>query len=228
MYRIGYVKLSEINEEDYIHSIEKECSIEEINKNITSQQLETKDAIIIFSDNDNMIFAASELILKIREQSNAFVWIVAQEMNNISKVVFLQLGADGTFDKEQSCDIFRLTIINTLKRRRGDHQDILEKMDEEPTSFTLDNRNQTMKIQGKPIAPLTNLEYRTLQLLADNLNNTVTYKEIYETIWNQKYTNQKYKIANVMFHIRGKIEENTSNPVYIKTVRSKGYLLCKV
>ncbi|MBO0473363.1 response regulator transcription factor [Enterococcus ureasiticus] len=227
MYHIGYVKLSEI-EEEYIHSIKKECSVEEINQNISSQQLKTKDGIIIFSKNDEMICAASEVILKIREQSNAFIRIIAPQMNNISKVVFLQLGADGTFDDEQSLDILRLTIINALKRRMVEQQEKPERSNEEPPSFILDNRNQAIKIEGKPTAPLTNLEYRTLQLLADNLGNTVTYEEIYEAIWHQKYTDEKYKIANVMFHIRGKIEEDTSNPVYIKTVRSKGYLLCEV
>lgn len=227
MYHIGYVKLAEINEEKYIHSIEKECSVEKIDQNISAQQLEKIDGLIIFIENDETICATSEIILKIKEQSNTLIWIVAQKMNTISKVVFLQLGADGNFDDEQSLDIFRLTMINALKRKRIDQQELSSTKDEETTSFTLDNRNQVMKIAGKPTTPLTNLEYRTIQVLADNIGNTVTYAEIYEAVWHKKYTDEKYKIANVMFHIRGKIEEDTSNPIYIKTVRSRGYLLCK-
>ncbi|WP_207695299.1 hypothetical protein DOK67_0000840 [Enterococcus sp. DIV0212c] len=226
MYHIGYVKLSEVKEEKYIHSIEKECSVEEIDQKITEPQLEKMDGVIIFSENDDTICAASEMILKIRERSNVFIWIIAQNMNNISKVVFLQLGADGIFDDEQSIDIIRLTTINALKKRMIKQQEIV--IEEESTAITLDNRNQVMKIDGKPTAPLTNLEYRALQVLVDNLGNTVTYEEIYQAVWHQKYTDEKYRIANVMFHIRGKIEEDASNPVYIKTVRSRGYLLCEL
>lgn len=226
MYHIGYVKLAEINEEKYIHSIEKECSIEEIDQNMLGQKLEGMDGIIIFIKNDDTICATSEIILKIKERSDPLIWIVAQKMNNISKVVFLQLGADGNFDDEQTLDIFRLTTVNALKRRKVEPKE-LSTIEGETTTFTLDNRNQVMKIAGKPTALLTNLEYRTLQVLADNIGNTVTYAEIYEAVWQKKYTDEKYKIANIMFHVRGKIEEDTSHPVYIKTVRSKGYVLCK-
>ncbi|MGX7264742.1 winged helix-turn-helix domain-containing protein [Enterococcus crotali] len=226
MYHIGYLKLSEFNTEKYIHSIEKECSVEEIDPNMTAQQLKAMDTIILFGKNDDIICQASEKILKIREQSDVLIWIIAQKLNTISKVVFLQLGADGSFEDEESVDIFRLTIVNALKRIKQPEKTM--KLEEGPNSFFLDRRNQVMQIEGGPSAPLTNLEYRTLQVLIDNLGNTVTYEEIYEAVWHQKYNNEKYRIANIMFHIREKIEKDTSNPIYIKTVRSRGYLLCNV
>ncbi|WP_375179835.1 winged helix-turn-helix domain-containing protein [Enterococcus rotai] len=226
MYHIGYIKLSDFDKEKYIHSIEKECVIEKLDRNRIGQLSQSIDGIIIFGTNDDIICEASEMILKIREQSNAFIWIAAQKMNNISKVVFLQLGADSIFDDEQTSDIFRLTITNALKRNQLEQPRIPIGLDSESGSFTLDSRNQVMRIEGKPTAPLTNLEYRTLQVLADNMGNTVTYEEIFEAVWHQKYNNEKYRIANIMFHIREKIEREASSPVFIKTVRSRGYVLC--
>lgn len=226
MYHIGYVALSEFNEEKYIHSVKKECLVKKTDRNTIGQQAKSIDGIIIFGTNDDIICKASEMILNIREKSDAFIWIVAQKMNNISKVVFLQLGADGIFDDEQTLDIFRLTIVNALKRNKREHTRALIGLAGESASFTLDSRNQVMKIEGKPTSPLTNLEYRTLQVLADNIGNTVTYKEIFEAVWHEKYNNEKYRIANVIFHIREKIESDASKPVFIKTVRSRGYLLC--
>ncbi|EHQ9041231.1 winged helix-turn-helix domain-containing protein, partial [Enterococcus faecalis] len=38
-------------------------------------------------------------------------------------------------------------------------------------------------------------------------------------------TVRNYKIANAIFHIRNKIEKNPKIPRFIKTVRSKGYML---
>ena len=35
---------------------------------------------------------------------------------------------------------------------------------------------------------------------------------------------KKYRVANVIFHLQ-KIEQDVNKPQYIKTIRSKGYML---
>ena len=78
-------------------------------------------------------------------------------------------------------------------------------------------------VRGKE-ADLTEIEYRILRLLMENPARTFSTQIIYEKVWEEPY----YYISNgtVMVHIRKlrtKIEEDPSQPQYLKTVWGKGY-----
>ena len=69
---------------------------------------------------------------------------------------------------------------------------------------------------------LTNIEYRILKLLMQHPGQIFSAESIYENVWNEPY----YSGDVVMVHIRKlrtKIEEDSQNPKYIKTVWGKGY-----
>lgn len=71
---------------------------------------------------------------------------------------------------------------------------------------------------------LTKLEYRALSILHAASPRAVSYKEMYEEIWGAPYDERNYRIANIIFHLRVKLEKNVRNPQIVKTVRSNGYL----
>lgn len=71
---------------------------------------------------------------------------------------------------------------------------------------------------------LTDIEYRILLLMMQNKGKIFSAQNLYESIWNEPYF---YNCnGTVMVHIRKlrvKIETNSQEPVYIKTVWGKGY-----
>lgn len=70
---------------------------------------------------------------------------------------------------------------------------------------------------------LTKIEFDILCFLAQQNGRVVTYKELYEAVWNGEYLQDD---ANIMAHIhriRQKIERDIKNPKYIQNVYGVGY-----
>ena len=75
---------------------------------------------------------------------------------------------------------------------------------------------------GKEIH-LTHLEYSTLVLLASNPGIVLTRTQIFETVWNMDSDSCQSSISTVICNLRKKIEPDSKNPTYIKTVLGVGY-----
>ncbi len=75
---------------------------------------------------------------------------------------------------------------------------------------------------GKDIS-LTRLEYSTLVLLASNPGIVLTRTQIFEAVWNMDSDSCHSSVVNVIYNVRKKIEPDSKNPTYIKTVLGVGY-----
>lgn len=89
--------------------------------------------------------------------------------------------------------------------------------------LTINIDKRSVEVEGEFIS-LTDIEYSVLKLLVQNRKKVFSAKEIYEAVWEKPYL---YGDNNtVMVHIRRlrtKIEKDTQNPVYLKTVWGRGY-----
>ncbi len=70
---------------------------------------------------------------------------------------------------------------------------------------------------------LTRLEYSTLVFLASNPGIVLTRTQIFEAVWNMESDTCHSSVANVIYNLRKKIEPDSKNPTYIKTVLGVGY-----
>ena len=75
---------------------------------------------------------------------------------------------------------------------------------------------------GTEINP-TRLEYSTLVLLASNPGIVLTRTQIFEAVWNMDSDSCQSSISTVICNLRKKIEPDSKNPTYIKTVLGVGY-----
>ena len=75
---------------------------------------------------------------------------------------------------------------------------------------------------GKDIN-LTRLEYNALVLLASNPGIVLTRAQIFEAVWNMDSDSCQSSISTVICNLRKKIEPDSKNPTYIKTVLGVGY-----
>ena len=88
----------------------------------------------------------------------------------------------------------------------------------------LESRQHQRRVlqDGKDIN-LTRLEYSTLVLLASNPGIVLTRTQIFEAVWNMDSDSCQSSISTVICNLRKKIEPDSKNPTYIKTVLGVGY-----
>ncbi len=70
---------------------------------------------------------------------------------------------------------------------------------------------------------LTRLEYATLVFLASSPNRVFTQSQIFEAVWNMDSDSCHSSVVNVIYNLRKKIEPDSKNPTYIKTLLGVGY-----
>ena len=70
---------------------------------------------------------------------------------------------------------------------------------------------------------LTRLEYGTLCHLAASPGRVFTQEQIFEAVWSMDSDSCQSSVVNVIYNLRKKIEPDSKNPTYIKTVIGIGY-----
>ena len=70
---------------------------------------------------------------------------------------------------------------------------------------------------------LTYTEFEILQLLAKNPGRVLSKEQIYDVVWKESYSGDYNIVMSHISHIREKIEDDPSHPVYIQTVWGVGY-----
>ena len=71
--------------------------------------------------------------------------------------------------------------------------------------------------------PLTRLEYGTLAYLASSSGRVFTQEQIFEAVWDMDSDSCHSSVVNVIYNLRKKIEADSRNPMYIKTLLGVGY-----
>lgn len=231
MFKIGYVTLSAITEKDYINTLK--VTYENVHKIEQEQVMVEKncelDAVVIQDDDNQHIGSICEMIVHLRKCSSTLVWVISEHFTKANRRIYPRLGADGIVGNECEPDELVQLIANALNRHRKipDKQsaDLHEdnQLDKLP-SLTLVPSNFSVTIGNEEI-DLTKLEYLTMEYLYQNIGRAVSYEKIYENVWNGDVDGRKYRVSNLIFHLRKKIENDENKPRYIKTVRSKGYML---
>ena len=82
-------------------------------------------------------------------------------------------------------------------------------------------RREVMRNNDK--IALTYTEFEILQLLAQNPGRVFSKEQIYDMVWQEPYSGDYNIVMSHISHIREKIEDDPSHPVYIQTVWGVGY-----
>lgn len=70
---------------------------------------------------------------------------------------------------------------------------------------------------------LTKIEFDIICFLAQQNGRVVTYKELYEAVWNREYLQDDANIMTHVHRLRQKIEKDIKKPEYIQNVYGVGY-----
>jgi hypothetical protein len=96
-----------------------------------------------------------------------------------------------------------------------------------PAGLVFDSDAGDVWVDGRQVPPLTDLEYRLLQLLHQRLGKVTDKYQIVESVWGIKYLNEvdDSRIEKLISRLRGKVEPDPATPRYLTTVRGRGYKL---
>lgn len=84
--------------------------------------------------------------------------------------------------------------------------------------------NKKCLLKNSEIMPLTPTEYAIVEFLIKNANKAISRDEILDEVWGKNYIGDIKTVDVNVRRIRQKIEENPSNPVYLKAVWGHGYI----
>lgn len=140
-----------------------------------------------------------------------------QEMD---KVTGLMTGADDYVTKPFSPAELTARIDALYRRMGGEASTEAELLTYGP--FSLNTRNRTLEKNAVRIR-LTQVEYAIMKLFMQNPGRALSREEILASVWGRDYDGE-LKIVDVNIRrLRIKIEDDTSNPVYITTDWGYGY-----
>ena len=140
-----------------------------------------------------------------------------QEMD---KVTGLMTGADDYVPKPFSPAELTARIDALYRRIGGEPNSSPDELRHGP--FVLNTRNRTLEKAGQKIR-LTQVEYAIVKLFMQNPGRAMSREDILAAVWGRDYDGE-LKIVDVNIRrLRIKIEDDTSNPVYITTVWGYGY-----
>lgn len=191
------------------------------------ERIEEYDGIIIKEPDVEYIFPICEIIINLRKQKNIFIWIITAGSSYSERLIYFQLGVDGVVDSSYDLKQLKWVINNTLNRYHNNlkMQPIVDNTQTKKNDVKLLPANLSVLLNNDKEISLTRLEYRAMELLNSIPNQTFTYKEIYEYVWQTSFKADNYRVSNIIFHLRNKIESNPLKAQWIKTTRSKGYRL---
>ncbi|MBO0438815.1 winged helix-turn-helix domain-containing protein [Candidatus Enterococcus ikei] len=227
MYNLGFVLLDEIDKEKYIESLNSDqLHVHPVNKKEVVENVENYNGTVINEHDAQNIGMICELIISLKKKSDTFIWVISERANKMNHIVYLQLGADGILDDECDTEECKLLITNSLDRYNRVYTKSDEHVNETKESSRLQLRpsNFSVVLNGEEIN-LTKLEFKTIEFLQTQQGVAVSYDEIYKNVWESDSNDKQYRVSNLIFHLRQKIEEDPAHPNHIKTVRSKGYKL---
>lgn len=163
---------------------------------------------------------------RIREKAEVPILFLTAKSAESDLIEGFEAGGDDYLIKPFSCTELLLRVKALLKRPHMGKQLLEDKENEGRIviqDIILDTELQQVIRDGEEI-PLTEIEYRILQLLATNRNRIFTAKEIYEQVWEEVY--MPNSTNTVMVHIRNirkKLGDTGPNAKYLHNIWGRGY-----
>lgn len=161
-----------------------------------------------------------ELCKQLRQTIDVPILFISARTSDDDVLLALNIGGDDYIRKPYSLAILLAKVKATLKR----YQKPSIALTSQPITmpFRIDFEREKVFVRHKEIE-LKAMEYKLLEYLAKHPNRTLTKEELFENVWGHVITGDNTLNVHIRY-LREKIEENPTEPKYIKTVWGKGYL----
>lgn len=170
-----------------------------------------------------------EACLKIREEREMPIIMLSAKSEDIDKILGLNTGADDYLTKPFNPLELVARVKSQLRRYRrfsdkakdGQVEEVKDSLLEiEDIIINLDTHEVFKDGELKRFTPI---EFDILVLLSKNRGKVFSIENIYSSVWKQEFMQSDNTVMVHIRKIREKIEEDSRNPKFIKTVWGVGY-----
>lgn len=161
-----------------------------------------------------------ETCRRLRELSDVPVIMLTAKVNEEDLIRGFRLGADDYVKKPFSIKELEERIRAVLRRSISNDKELNAIYDDGNLKIDLE-RQQVFK-QGQ-LVHLTSTEYRLLSCLFKHKGITVPHEELLTEVWGPAYLDATACLSLYIRYLREKLEENPSEPQYIRTKWGSGY-----
>ena len=157
-----------------------------------------------------------ELCKELRIKTDVPILFISARNKDDDKIIALNIGGDDYIEKPYPFGVLRAKVKVVLKRYNKTNS-----INYDDGNLFVDLSNNFVKIRNEEIK-LTSLEYKLLKYLINNSGNLISKNELFEQVWNDKFTQDNTLNVHIR-KLRELIEEDPNNPKYIITVWKEGY-----
>lgn len=170
-----------------------------------------------------------EACLKIREEREMPIIMLSAKSEDIDKILGLNTGADDYLTKPFNPLELVARVKSQLRRYRrfsdkakgGQVEEVKDSLLEiEDIIINLDTHEV---FKDGELIKFTPIEFDILVLLSKNRGKVFSIENIYSSVWKQEFMQSDNTVMVHIRKIREKIEEDSRNPKFIKTVWGVGY-----
>jgi two-component system, OmpR family, alkaline phosphatase synthesis response regulator PhoP len=169
-----------------------------------------------------------EVCKKLRmEKINTPILMLTAKDEEFDKILGLELGADDYMTKPFSPREV-VARIKAILRRSGQQQEKEQEATDESVIAIGKLKVFPEKYEvyfDRERLELTPKEFELLYYMATHPGRVMTRDQLLNAVWNYDFVGDSRIVDVHISHLREKIEEDTKQPIYIKTVRGLGYKL---
>lgn len=171
-----------------------------------------------------------EVCKKLRQEKiETPIMILTAKDDELEKIIGLELGADDYMTKPFSPREVLARMKAIMRRIKPESKEkITESHGASPEEEVVIGELQIfpelyeVKVRGELIE-VTPKEFELLLYMMKRVNRILSREQLLNAIWNFDYAGETRIVDVHISHLREKIEVDTKNPAYIRTVRGFGY-----
>jgi two-component system alkaline phosphatase synthesis response regulator PhoP len=166
-----------------------------------------------------------EVCRKIRQSDrHTPILMLTARSEEIDKVMGLETGADDYLTKPFSVREFIARVKVIFRRKEEDIVNVTTATSSiiayGPLKIDIDKRKVTLSDVRIELSPK---EFDLITLLASNPGKSYSRKNLLNLVWGYDFEGYEHTVNSHINRLRGKIEEDVSNPVFILTTWGVGY-----
>ena len=162
---------------------------------------------------------------RIKGQLNVPIIIVSAQGEDVDRIVGLEIGADDYIAKPFNPRELLARIRAVLRRAQNRPAATEPEKVTRFGPFELDINAHRLTRDGKAVA-LTSGEFDLLVILVAHPNRVLDRDRLLDLLTGAERSPFDRSIDVRVTRLRGKIEQNPSEPIYIRTIWGKGYMFC--
>ncbi|MDD4963359.1 MAG: response regulator [Gallionella sp.] len=161
-----------------------------------------------------------DFVQRLRSWSQVPVLVVSARSTEHDKILVLDAGADDYLTKPFSVGELLARVRALLRRSRTDNE-----LTTPVVQFGNVEVDLTRRLVSKAQQPvhLTAMEFKLLSVLLANAGRVLTHRHLLREVWGGTHSDHNHYLRIYVAHLRQKLEDNPTQPVYLQTEIGVGY-----